>query len=140
MSLLLPVDTNDPVEDLLVEASEWARRLGTTLDLVYVDPYPYTSQDPVVQNLLAAEWRERHLEREAWLRALLEALPEERRGNTSVRLGRPAEEIVEAGRNHTAILIAAHGRRTLSERVLGSVAERVVRTSTVPVIVLPRRA
>lgn len=138
MSVLLPVDPNDPVEDLLEEAGEWARRLSTTLDLVYVDPYP--SQDPAVQNMLAEEWRERHQERESWLRALLKTVPKELRGTISVRLGPPAEEIVEAGRDHLAILIAAHGRRYLSQKVLGSVAERVARTSTVPVLVLPRRA
>jgi nucleotide-binding universal stress UspA family protein len=50
--------------------------------------------------------------------------------------GDPAQCIIEAAQQHDAdlIVIATHGRTGLSHFVLGSVAERVVRESSIPVM------
>ncbi|KAF0244223.1 MAG: UspA domain-containing [Planctomycetota bacterium] len=55
-----------------------------------------------------------------------------------VRLGDPASEILDACRTHDADLVAmtTHGRRGLSRLVMGSVTEKVLRASTVPVLVV----
>lgn len=140
MSLLLAVDLNDPTDGLLAEALAWAKRLGTKLDLVYVDDYPYGIQDLLVQDMLRVEWGKLRENNETRIRTLLATLPPEVRGHGSVRHGRVPEEIVEAGKAHHAILVATHGRRGVAHVFLGSVAERVVRLSTVPVLVLPARA
>ncbi len=56
----------------------------------------------------------------------------------SVAFGDPADEIIEKAKTAHANLIAigTHGRRGLRRLALGSVAESVVRKSTVPVVVV----
>ncbi|MGQ0568251.1 MAG: universal stress protein [Armatimonadota bacterium] len=52
--------------------------------------------------------------------------------------GIPYLQIVEAAKGHQAdlVVIGTHGRTGLSHMMLGSVAERVVRTSEVPVLTI----
>jgi len=64
-----------------------------------------------------------------------DGVPESRvRRHTLV--GRPFEEIVQYAKKHEVdlIVIGSHGRRGLSHLLLGSVAERVVRTAGCPVL------
>lgn len=48
--------------------------------------------------------------------------------------GDPAAEILRAARGHDLVAMATHGRTGLDRWVRGSVAERVLRTSTVPLL------
>jgi nucleotide-binding universal stress UspA family protein len=59
--------------------------------------------------------------------------------NVSLRFGPPAEEILAAAREHDSglVVMGTHGRQGLSRLLLGSVAERVVRASPVPVLTVP---
>jgi nucleotide-binding universal stress UspA family protein len=61
---------------------------------------------------------------------------------TSVRLGNPAEAILEqtVARQVELIVMSTHGRSGLARWALGSVAERVARTAPVPVLLLPDAA
>jgi nucleotide-binding universal stress UspA family protein len=139
MRLVLAVDLNEHAEELVGAGRAWAERLGAKLDLVYVDEHSYNAylvQDPAVRTVLDREWDKVRDQLRQRLTALQEGLPEAVRGEAEVRMGRAADEIVEAGKGHEAVLIATHGRRGLSHALLGSVAERVVRLSTVPVLVL----
>jgi nucleotide-binding universal stress UspA family protein/predicted phosphoribosyltransferase len=56
----------------------------------------------------------------------------------SIRQGVPADEIIDAAGEVEAdlLVLGTHGRRGLSRLVLGSVAEQVVRRSSVPVVTL----
>lgn len=58
---------------------------------------------------------------------------------SSVRIGDPAGVIEDVVKEQGAdmVVIGTHGRRGLSRAVLGSVAEKVVRTSHVPVLAVP---
>jgi nucleotide-binding universal stress UspA family protein len=53
--------------------------------------------------------------------------------------GKPAPTIIDVAEEHHATLIIAgtHGRRGLRRLFLGSVAEQLVRTSRVPVLIVP---
>ena len=55
-----------------------------------------------------------------------------------VRVGSPAEEILETAKEEQvdAIIIASHGRTGLAKIVFGSVAQRVVRRATCPVLTM----
>lgn len=61
---------------------------------------------------------------------------------TAVRLGNPAEEILEQtmARRVELIVMSTHGRTGLARWALGSVAERVARTAPMPVLLLPDAA
>ena len=142
MRLLLALDINEGADELVSEGVTWARRLGAKLDLLYVDEHAYNVylvQDPAVRTVLDREWARIRDQQHERLRALLEKVPAEQRGEAAVCTGRAADEIVEAGKTRDVLLIATHGRTGLSHALLGSVAERVVRSATVPVVVLRRK-
>ena len=58
--------------------------------------------------------------------------------NVEVRIGDPGAEIVKVATDLKAglIVMPSHGRTGLKHLLLGSVAERVVRTATCPVLVI----
>ena len=58
---------------------------------------------------------------------------------TAILEGNPSDEIVEYAAEHACdtIVMGTHGRGGIDRLLLGSVAERVVRTSTVPVVTVP---
>jgi nucleotide-binding universal stress UspA family protein len=78
--------------------------------------------------------------REATTRVLARA--KERYGDVAacVVTGDPRDVIVETvARLHADLIVmGTHGRHGLSRALLGSVAERIVRTSPVPVLTVPR--
>jgi nucleotide-binding universal stress UspA family protein len=59
-----------------------------------------------------------------------------------VKLGRAADEILAAAAEIHAdlVVMGTHGRRGLAHAVMGSVAERVVRASPVPVLTVRTRS
>lgn len=59
-----------------------------------------------------------------------------------VRSGPPAREIVAFARQLSArfIVMGTHGRRFFGRAFLGSIADKVIRTSPVPVVAVPRQA
>jgi nucleotide-binding universal stress UspA family protein len=58
--------------------------------------------------------------------------------STFVRVGRPTDEILRFAREHEtdAIVMGTHGRTGVQHLIAGSVAERVVRASPVPVVTI----
>lgn len=68
---------------------------------------------------------------------LMALVPEALRGDAIVLDGIPADAITERAREgYDMVVLATHGRTGLSHALLGSVAERVVRYSPVPVLVV----
>jgi universal stress protein A len=98
---------------------------------LYAHYYPIPTPDQIRQ----AEEKARE--------ALLARVPAEDRGSGRTEIlvthGAPAAEIlrIAAERSASLIVIATHGRRGLARLALGSVAERVVREATCPVLVVP---
>jgi universal stress protein A len=74
------------------------------------------------------------------LRELLEAQGLQGRAVPMVRSGDPALTIAEAAleEKRDLVIVGTHGRSGLSRVVLGSVAEKVIRHSPCPVLVVPR--
>ncbi len=58
------------------------------------------------------------------------------RFKTRVEVGTPVQSILEAARRASVVVISTHGRTGLGHLLLGSVAERVVRHSPVPVLTI----
>jgi nucleotide-binding universal stress UspA family protein len=58
---------------------------------------------------------------------------------TKVIAGNPAEEIIEYSRNNKVdlIIMSTHGRSGVSRWVFGSVADKVIRHTEVPVLIKP---
>ncbi|MFZ2062338.1 MAG: universal stress protein [Candidatus Binatus sp.] len=85
-----------------------------------MDPYPFLEKDREGQLIRLARQR----------------IPASVRYETLVLTGDPAERVLETARALDAdlIVIGTHGRKALSHLILGSVAEKVVRESQIPVL------
>lgn len=139
MKVLIAIDLAGDAEGVVARAAEWVERLGAVADVAYVveytSAYPYIA-DPTVRNVLASEWtRIRDAERER-AEALLNSLPAACRGTVRIPEGPPAQTIANLGESYDAVMVGTHGRTGVGRVLLGSVAEKIVRLSTVPVLVI----
>jgi len=135
MRVLVPVDGSDPADAALEYTLEQFGDEEITA-LYVVDPVDgATTWGPGSGDdwLAAAEERAEGLLEEAAARAAGAGVDIE----TDSTVGRPARTIVEyadeEGFDH--IVVGSHGREGISRVLLGSVAETVVRRSSVPVTV-----
>lgn len=135
--ILVAMDFEEASRRALVTAQAIASGLHAPLALVHVyrlSLYTYTSIEPVPMPppIPALEIEEAARASLRKLAALIGVTPE----LTLVREGDPADEILAAARAIDARMIAlgTHGRRGLAHVLLGSVAEQVMRRSSVPVL------
>lgn len=122
--ILVPLDGGDVAAGVLPSALSLARATGATLSLLRVveeDSREVRAAAEASLTLVAAGLR-------------ASGVPTE----VNVRAGHPAEEILagvaEIGAD--AVAMATHGRSGLTRALMGSVAERVMRESRVPVLLL----
>lgn len=139
--VLVAVDAFAATADaVVVETSGWATRLGARVDLgCAVTPLAGGGRPP----LEATAWEPAFVELERDCRQRLSALarhlPDAARGVTRVGRGEPAECVADWSAGYHLTIVGSHQRRGLGRMWLGSVAERVARTSWSPVLVLPLR-
>ncbi|MEN0064866.1 MAG: universal stress protein [Myxococcota bacterium] len=142
MKLLLAIDIHHPdALAVVAEGGRWARSLGGTLDLVFVDDEPtdaaYGIRDPEIQRMVVQSWGRIQDHHRAALEDMVETLEEDVRGRARYVQGQKThEEIVAIASGYQAVLVFTHGRRGLSHLFMGSVSERLVRHADVPVMVL----
>jgi nucleotide-binding universal stress UspA family protein len=137
--ILVPIDFSELSERALDRAVGLAKQLGASLTLLHVHEQVLTvSVDPA----------DRPFETQAEQRQLIEVLTQKlqnladalefdgERIGVRVVLGNPFDEIVSACADHDLVVLATHGRRGLSQFLLGSVTERVVRAAPCSVLVV----
>jgi nucleotide-binding universal stress UspA family protein len=135
--LLFPTDFSDGASLALRAAVELAADNDAELILVHVWHPPYVGPEVMFPDVLAADLR-RESERE------LDRVKTEvvRHGFERVRtvflVGTPWNEIVHYAERHAVdlIVMGTHGRSGIKRVLLGSVAERVVRHASCPVLVV----
>ncbi len=140
--ILVPVDFSACSRKALDRAVELGSALGASLEVIHVCETPamvapdlmVTVPDQPRQTI--TQWVTQ--EAAKGLAALLAEVRREGGPPISERIviGRTADEIVKAAANADLVVMGTHGRRGLSHLVLGSVAERVVRTCPTPVLTL----
>lgn len=136
--ILVPIDFGLHSTEAMRRAVDVAEHYGASLTLVYVYepldyalPEGYALYTPQQVGQLLEDFKER-------LRAAAREV--ESMGATRVShevlTGPAASEIVEYARTHgmDLIVMGTHGRRGLSHLLMGSVAERVLRTAPCPVL------
>lgn len=137
--VVLALDGSDLSLRGLEPAQRIAGALGAQLEVIYVAESPILwSASP--EPLLAGDFTEGGAGWNPEVRHLMEGdWPEIPGARVYVAFGRAAREIVcfAAERNAEVIVLATHGRAGLSRAVLGSVAEECVRSSPIPVLVIP---
>ena len=136
-TILTATDFSKPAERACNLARDLSRRFQAQLHLLHVvvifeDPHLEEDHLHRLEELVASgnDARLRDLENGSEVQPGLDVTPHMVRGLA------PAEVIVETASNLGCelIVMGTHGRRGLPHLLLGSVAERVVRTSTVPVL------
>jgi nucleotide-binding universal stress UspA family protein len=133
--VLCPVDFSDGSRTALRYASVVAEYLHAKLTVLTVN-------DPLLVEAAQAAGRDDWPESEAYdelRRFCTESLSDHPPLELDVRVGSPAQEILSRGAELPAALIVmgAQGLTGLRKMFLGSVAERVLRETTVPVLVTP---
>jgi nucleotide-binding universal stress UspA family protein len=136
--ILVPTDFGEPSGKALLYARALGQAFGAALHVLHVVEDPYIV-GAAVHGYLAAvpDLRDRALA--DGQRRLEEALPAAERGpslEALVRMGNPCEEILRYARDKDAglIVMGTHGRSGVAHLLLGSVAEKVVRSAPCPVL------
>ena len=139
MRVLAAIDIHGAAERVVAEASRWAKQLGATLDLAFVDEYEYSAhliRDPAIRTVVVQQWDQIGATNQAELVRLNGLVPEAQRGKPVYLRGRAAQAVCEAAADYEALFVATHGRTGFDHVFLGSVAERIVRRAPCPVVVL----
>lgn len=136
--ILIPTDFSEPASEAKEYAMAMADRLGAELHLLHVVvppviPFPDSTTSwtmPATGLKSEVEAAKQQLSNE------IAAWSEERRVVSSVVTGFAVEEIVKYAEEHEIDLIIAgtHGLTGISHLLIGSVAEKLVRVATCPVL------
>jgi nucleotide-binding universal stress UspA family protein len=131
------IDFSESSRLALEQAADLAARSGAELTLVHVHvPIPHAALDVLTGAPEGASAAAQELEKllSQW-RADAERLSG-RAARVALRSGDPADQLVKFARESGSdlVVVGTHGRRGLRRLVLGSVAERVLRTAPCPVL------
>ena len=137
--ILVPTDFSEPSDAALQYARTVATKFGGTLHVLHIveDPYRAAYASEVYVPELADLREDLIADAEARMQALLNPSDFTSLGATAEALiGTPAWAIVEYANGHDIdlIVMGTHGRGGMSHLLLGSVAEKVVRTASCPVL------
>ena len=138
--ILVPVDFSSTSNKAFILARELVQSWEGELHLIHVLDTDFLSGavhitiEPLEESL--AKWKKRAEEK---LKAIYhnEEGPE-LTGEIHIRKGKPHEEILKLAEELGVgmIIIGSHGRRGLERAIFGSVAEKVTKMATMPVLVV----
>ena len=145
-TILVPHDFSASANHAAATARDEAKLHGAKILLLHVIELPgQISQDaaimpeanggaPVTVREFATQGAERHL---ADISARL--VKDGAHPQSFIRFGKPSEEIIQFAEENQVdlIVMGTHGRSGLAHLLLGSVTERVVRASKIPVLAVP---
>jgi nucleotide-binding universal stress UspA family protein len=137
-SILVPLDGSALAEAILPEIEKLARCMGARIILLRVSrAHVFPGKDPTKAEIQVVRRAEEYV---AEVRDRLAAKGLDAEGH--VRYGAVAEEILTHSARNDVDLIAmsTHGRSGLGRWALGSVAEKIVRRSVKPVLLVRAKA
>jgi nucleotide-binding universal stress UspA family protein len=142
--ILLPVDFSEGIQPALALAATMARTFHASIDLLHVwqppplIPFPFVIVPSVGESTPVGIEELARTTAGARMKTLVDALRDQGVGevHSRVGIGSPAHEIVELAElgHFDLIVMGTHGRTGVAHAVLGSVAEKVVRRATCPVL------
>lgn len=143
----MPVDYSDHCLAALSYAAELAKGFGGKLDIVHVWDRPTYISDAVLvghgssQRSLGEMIRENaEQDMQTFLAKL--TLPDGVLGSERLVSGDPASALLKEieREKYDLVVMGTHGRSGFAHLLLGSVTEKLIRHSTVPVMTVPRSA
>lgn len=137
-NILVPIDFSSCSEQALDYAIELATQLGATVHLVSAITIPVLGVPELGVGLTSAMIDRLVVDNQAALDKIAAARNRDTKiiGRVLIRTGDARDVILQTVEEVRGdlIVMGTHGRRGISRALLGSVAETVVRTSTVPVL------
>lgn len=136
--ILCPIDFSEPSRAALAYAAAIAEHFGASLDVLAVDD-PLLAKAAASTGGLSLEAETGSELRRFCSRTFERAAQAASAASYHVRTGKPAAEILRAARDLPAdlIVMGSRGRSGVSKLFFGSTTERVLRETTVPVLVTP---
>ena len=137
--ILVPVDLSKRAEQAVSYAGMLAEGLGAELVLTINVNLP---EREVLEEFAEVEQTDVKQAAEVSLRALAHSRAPQVRSSTDVRFrDNPAHGILDAAdaAGIDMIVLASHGRTGMTRWLLGSVAEKIARSSSIPVVIVPAR-
>lgn len=133
--ILVPTDFSETSNEAVRQGVALARACGSGFILLYVG---HALSEVAAQFPLGLEASLMDAERERLLKILSPADQAAVHPEFVMCVGQPAEEIVRCAgeRDVDLIVMGTHGRGGVSHLLLGSVAEKVIRTAPCPVLVV----
>jgi universal stress protein A len=142
--ILCPTDFSEPSYKALETANELARHFNAEIILIHIlSPvfiYPATALTPGLTKTSEINDVERdEMAYKSLSMTLKEKVSDSIKSRSIMGKGSPAEEIVRCAKEEKVdlILIGTHGFTGWRHLILGSVAEKVVRLASCPVITIP---
>ena len=141
--ILIATDGSEPSKEAETHGLRLAKELGASVTALYVAEMPFSPSQieghpPLLQDDQIA------LLREAGEKIAEELMEKGRKEGVVVTpvlmTGNPAHEIIEFSKEYDLVVMGTLGRSGLSHLLLGSVAEKVVRHASVPVLVVRSRS
>jgi nucleotide-binding universal stress UspA family protein len=144
-SILVPVDYSEHSKASVRYAAELAKIVGARLHVVHVWDRPTYASDAVLvrrpgeENCSLAELIQRNAENDMKDFLVSLALPSDAKLTHALLSGDPAGKLIEELKRgeHDLVVLGTHGRTGLMHLLMGSVAEKLVRLSPVPVLTVP---
>jgi nucleotide-binding universal stress UspA family protein len=139
-TILVPTDFSAPSDAALEYATTLAAKLGASLHLLHVFEDPYVTGGAFAAEMYApvpADLREALLnEAKTRLEERVAGLDDCFRVTADVYTGPTAKAITEYAKTNAIdlIVMGTHGRGGMAHLLMGSVAERIVRTAPCPVL------
>lgn len=140
MKILVPTDFSDLSMIAIDSAISYATVFGGQISLFH-SHIPITELDEPYALGMSNQVYQDYETIEASIRERLETIANEKidtnmQSELIVHIGNPAQSIVEESERHDLIIMSTHGRTGFSRFLLGSVSEKVLRLSKVPVMVV----
>ena len=138
--IMAPTDFSEYSKQAVTSALELAQKFGAKLTILHVIELPPYPVEGYVPPSLSATFMD-DLERQATA-DLAQLVPEAAAANVEVArviaVGTPYRKIIETAEAEQVdlIVMATAGRTGFSHLIMGSIAERVVRTATCPVLTI----
>lgn len=131
--ILVPIDFGPSSRAAVRLALDLASKYGAALDVVHVYTFPTYAYTPTAPPLMTAVEEAARTEFEREMQSIALRNPGVR---GFLREGVPWREILDARQELGAdlIVMGTHGRRALAHALIGSVAEKMIRRSPVPVL------
>lgn len=133
-TILLPTDGSEGIAQVVDNAEQLAHELDATLHVLHVTNTASLADLPMESSWEGVNQALKEQGQEA-ITEVEEMVDEDIEIEDAVRDGSPAKEIINYAEENDCdcIIMGTHGRSGVDRLLLGSVAERVIRASPVPV-------